>query len=121
MAYLNVQQRRIETTIAYVGPELAGKATNLRQINDDSSRGRATNVQLTGDVLSLDWRPLPSDVRFHDCDVAVKVVAPKGTLSTESLDTVLDGVDGVVVVVDAAPSAREENRRAFELVRDAVL
>lgn len=120
MAYLNVQERRIQTKIAYVGPELAGKATNLRQLHDDSSRGQATNAQLTGDLLSLDWRPLSPSARFQDCDVAVKVVAPKGTISTESLEEVLDGVDGVVVVVDAAPSAQDENRRAFELVRDAV-
>lgn len=120
MAYLNVQQRRIETKIAYVGPELAGKATNLRQLRDDSSRGRSTNAEFTGDVLSLEWMPLSSAARFRDCDVAVKVVSPKGTLSTESLDEILDGADGVVVVVDAAPSASDENRRALDLVRDAV-
>lgn len=120
MALLNVQQRRIETKIAYVGPELAGKTTNLRHLTGDSTRGRATNAQLTGDILSLDWSPLSTDARFSDCEVAVKVVATKGTVSSERLDVVLDGADGVVVVVDAAPSAREENRRALELVREAV-
>lgn len=117
MAYLNVRARRIETKIAYVGPQLAGKATNLRQLGVDSARGRSSEMQMNGDILSLEWRPLQG-TRFQDCDVAVKLVAPKGSISQERLDVVLEDADGIVVVVDAAPSARDENLRALSLVRD---
>ena len=114
MAYLNVRERRLETTIAYVGPSLAGKNTNLLHLKSD---GRATDVMETdGGLLSLAWLPLHAP-RFNDCDVMVKVVAARGELSSERLEKILSDVDGVVVVVDAAPESRDENRRTMELVR----
>ncbi|MBX3222836.1 MAG: hypothetical protein KF795_20145 [Labilithrix sp.] len=119
MAYLNVRERKIETKIAYVGPGLAGKTTSLHRIKSDEARGRAGDVALEGDTLSLEWRPLQMD-RFNDCDLAVKLVASKGAISTDRLDGLLEDADGVVVVVDATPSAQEENRRAVMLVREAL-
>lgn len=124
MAYLNVRERRIETKIAYIGPELAGKTTNLEQLTkSDPSRGRPSgqlNIEQDekSDTMleSIEWRPQME--RFNDCDIAVKLVAPHGALSTDRLDGILDEVDGVVVVVDSAPAAREENRRALSLVRE---
>lgn len=124
MAYLNVRERRIETKIAYIGPELAGKTTNLEQLTkSDPTRGRPSgqlNIEQDekSDTMleSIEWRPRME--RFNDCDIAVKLVAPHGALSTDRLDGILEGVDGVVVVVDSAPSAREENRRALSLVRE---
>ena len=123
MAYLNVRERRIETKIAYVGPELAGKATNLQQLQSDVARGRTTQIleeELdSGSVASFEWAPLEKS-RFRDCDVAVRIVAAHGALSADRLDRVLADVDGVVVVIDAAPSAQDENRRAVSLVREAL-
>lgn len=123
MAYLNVRERRIETKIAYVGPELAGKATNLQQLQSDVARGRTTQLleeELDGgSVASFEWAPLEKS-RFRDCDVAVRIVAAHGALSADRLDRVLADVDGVVVVIDAAPSAQDENRRAVSLVREAL-
>ena len=114
MAYLNVRERRLETTIAYVGPSLAGKNTNLQQLK---SGGRATDVMETdGALLSLAWSPIHMP-RFNDCDVMVKVVQARGDLSSQRLAQILADVDGVVVVVDAAPESRDENRRTMELVR----
>lgn len=119
MAYLNVRDRRMETKIAYIGAKLAGKATNLRHLTSDSARGRSTDLQIDDDTLSLEWRPLRVD-RFDGCDVAVKLVAAKGAASTERLAQLLDNADGIVVVVDSAPSARNENTRVLELVREAL-
>jgi hypothetical protein len=123
MAYLNVRERRIETKIAYVGPALAGKATNLQQLQSNVSRGRATDILETpvdgGALVFLEWMPLQMP-RFNDCDIAVKVVAARGTLSSERLDDLLEDVDGVVVVVDAAVAAQDESRRAIALVREAL-
>lgn len=123
MAYLNVRERRLETKIAYVGPAFAGKATNFARLKDDKTRGRVSNVREMevdgGEVVSLDWTPLLMP-RFNDCDVAVNVVAARGALSTDRLGSLFEDVDGVVFVVDATPSAQPENRRMFELVRDAL-
>ncbi|HVH46641.1 MAG TPA: hypothetical protein VM925_30075 [Labilithrix sp.] len=119
MAYLNVRERRIETKIAYVGPELAGKTTNFAQLQTDIARGRASDVQLRDDILSLEWRPRRM-TRISDCDLAVTLVAPKGALSAERLDTILEDADGVVIVVDAGSSEQDENRRAVRLVREAL-
>lgn len=122
MAYLNVRDRRIETKIAYVGPELAGKATNLHTLTK-GVRGRATNVEETitdgGALFSLDWTPLAMP-RWRDCELAVKVVAARGALSAERMKALLDDVDGVVVVVDADPEAQAQNRRAVQLVKELV-
>lgn len=124
MAYLNVRERRLETKIAYVGPAFSGKATNLDRLRTDVVRGRASDLRTleegeAGELVALDWMPLQMP-RFNDCDVAVKVVAAKGSLSTERLDDLFEDCDGVVVVVDAAPSAQDENRRAVDLVREAL-
>jgi hypothetical protein len=123
MAYLNVRERRIETKIAYVGPELAGKATNLQRLKSDVARGRATDILETptegGALVSLDWTPLQMP-RFNDCDIAVKIIAARGTLSEGALGDLLEDVDGVVVVVDASSAAQDENRRAISLVREVL-
>ena len=119
MAQLDVRERRMETTIAYVGARLAGKATNLHHLKTDSARGRSTDLQISEDTLSLEWSPRRAD-RFDDCDVAVKLVAAKGAPSTARLDEVIGSADGVVVVVDASPSARAERARVLSLVRDAL-
>ena len=119
MAQLDVRERRMETTIAYVGSKLSGKATNLHHLKADSTHGRSTDLLVGDDTLSLEWRPRRLD-RFDDCDVAVKLVAAKGAPSAEQLDEMLGRADGVVVVVDAAPSARDERSRVLALVRDAL-
>jgi|GEM_PF-3281095 len=119
MAQLDVRERRMETTIAYVGASLAGKATNLHHLKSDSAHGRSTDLHVSEDTLSLEWHPRRAD-RFDDCDVAVKLVATKGTPSTARLDEVLGSADGVVVVVDASPSARDERARVLSLVQNAL-
>jgi hypothetical protein len=119
MAYLNVRERRIEAKIAYVGPKRGGKATNfdrLRQVDKDSRIGR---IDATDDVLSVAWQ-LPASQRFRDCDVLLKVVAHHGALSPALVDDVLRDADGVVLVVDAAPSAQDDNRASLDALRGAI-
>ncbi len=119
MAHLDVRERRMETTIAYVGAKLAGKATNLRHLKSDSAHGRSTDLHIGEDRISLEWRPHHLSL-FDACDITVKLVAAKGAPSTEQLDEVLENADGVVVVVDSAPTARDENARILTLVRAAL-
>jgi signal recognition particle receptor subunit beta len=120
MAHLNVQERRVETTIAYVGPARSGKTTNLEQLG---KREGATAIERTAELLSLSYRSREEGAsRFRDCDVMVNVVAPRAafcTLTPEAVEQMLHDVDGVVLVLDADPSARETNKTAAEMVRGA--
>ncbi|NUP06591.1 MAG: hypothetical protein HOW73_11090 [Polyangiaceae bacterium] len=122
MAYLNVRQRRIEAKIAYVGPATAGKGTNLERLRGTVSDPRIGKIESPGDgasnLVSLTWQP-PESGRFRDCDVHVQVVAHHGAFGREAFEA-LDDADGVVVVVDAHPSAQERNRISFDAVRTAL-
>ncbi|HTJ85443.1 MAG TPA: hypothetical protein VL400_27180, partial [Polyangiaceae bacterium] len=122
MAYLNVRERRIEAKIAYVGGELAGKATNLAWLGQSGRDGRIAKVDTSTDppgALTLAWSPAERAV-FRDCDVRVSLVAQHGGASEERYEEALRGVDGVVVVLDAHPSAQERNRASFDTVRDVL-
>lgn len=116
MAYLNVRDRRIEATIAYVGPELAGKSTFERIGDGERSGGTVT---FGDDGIILEWRPTQRD-RFDDCNLRVKLVAPESGLDTERFDDVLAQADGVVVVVEATAESRSETLRALHRVREAI-
>jgi len=121
MAYLNVRERRIEATIAYVGSELAGKGTNVERIARGVGDVRVGKVETettdSADLLSFAWSS--PERRFRDCDVLLKIVAPHGT-AHERVEAALRDADGVVVVVDAHPSAQEKNRSAFDAVRELI-
>lgn len=123
MAFLNVRERRVETTIAYIGPFGAGKATNLEQLGRHvGARGaeaeRVASDEI-GETIAIDWHP-PSELQFRDCGLSVRVVASQGSPTAERFRALLRDADGVVLVLDAHPSAREANRASAELVREAL-
>lgn len=119
MAYLNVRERRVETTIAYVGPIGSGKATNLEQLGHRSRVAReAVRGHEHGEALVLDWTATEQE-HFRDCSVSVKLVGQKGP-SPEHVRKLVREADGIVLVLGAEPAAAPENRRFAELVREAV-
>lgn len=122
MAYLNVRERRIEAKIAYLGPELAGRTTNFERLaapasgSKDARIGKVrTSSDETAARLSLAWQ-LEEATRFRDCDVVVELVAP----CESATDDLLREADGVVVVVDAAPSSQDRNRASLASVQKAL-
>ncbi len=121
MAHLNVQERRVETKIAYVGPAQSGKTTNLEQLEKHEG---STALERTAEHVSLSYRSREDGgARFRDCDVMVNVVAPRTSfcaLTPEAAESMFRDVDGVVLVLDATPAARETNMTAAQLVRGAV-
>jgi signal recognition particle receptor subunit beta len=121
MAHLNVQERRVETKIAYVGPAQSGKTTNLEQLEKHEG---STALERTAEHVSLSYRSREDGAaRFRDCDVMVNVVAPRTSfcsLTPEAAESMFRDVDGVVLVLDATPAARETNKTAAQLVRGAV-
>lgn len=86
MAYLNVRERRLETTIAYVGA-----TTNLACLE-----GAARVLEDDDALLALAWAPADAP-RVDGCDVMVRLVAPR---SDEQLFALLADADGVVVAAD---------------------
>lgn len=123
MAYLNVRERRLETRIAYVGAVGAGKATNLEQLGRRASpspiEAERSVSDDAGEILAVEWGPAKSE-RFRDCQLFARIVAPRGSVSGERARALLKDVDGVVLVVDATASSREENRAHAALVREAL-
>lgn len=124
MAYLNVRERRIEAKIAYVGPGQAGKATNFDHLMQSAQASRIGKLEaITGgadDLPTLSWL-LRDGGRFRDCDVHVKVVAQRGAFSDDRVHALLNDADGVVIVIDAHPSAQARNRASLDAVRDVLV
>jgi hypothetical protein len=123
MAYLNVRERRVETKITYVGTGGVGIATNLEQIALRATpRPRSVARELaddTGEVLSVEWSA-PPEVQYRDCGLTVRVVAGRGAVSVERTRALVRDADGVVLVLDSSPEARERNRTSAALLCDAL-
>lgn len=123
MAYLNVGERRIEATIAYVGPELGGKTTNFDQLMSSTLDADLGRIEVAGSAAgafrTLRWQPAERG-RFRDCGVVVKLLAQSGPFSEERVDDILRDADGVVVVIDAHPSAQAVNRASLDAVQRAL-
>lgn len=121
MAYLNVREKRIEATIAYVGPELAGKATNFAELARDQRAGRASLLKATelpvGKLLKLDYRPYASG-KVEDCEVTLELVAAHGQTPAGVQSELAQSADGVVFVVDSDPAALARTRAALDALRE---
>jgi hypothetical protein len=123
MAHLNLRDRVIETTIAYVGSEERGGAANLAHVRQNEERGRAGAVGATpvagGRVLSLEWRPR-GGAKLNDCELAVKLVSAEGPVDAGAMQSVLVDADGLVLVLEADPDATSRNAKAVATVREAL-
>jgi signal recognition particle receptor subunit beta len=113
MALINVASREIHCKIVYYGTGFGGKTTNLQYIYSHAP------VAAHGDLLTLNTESertlffdfLPLDlgtvhgfrVRFHLYTVPGQVLYERTRVA------VLNGVDGVVFVVDSAPDKLDEN------------
>ena len=113
MALINVASREIHCKIVYYGTGYCGKTTNLQYIHTHAPQ------QARGDLLSIatesertlffDFLPLDLGtvhgyhVRFHLYTVPGQVLYERTRIA------VLNGVDGIVFVVDSTPEKLEEN------------
>jgi signal recognition particle receptor subunit beta len=113
MALINVASREIHCKIVYYGTGFCGKTTNLQWIYGHAPQ------QARGDLLSIatesertlffDFLPLDLGevhgyrVRFHLYTVPGQVLYERTRIA------VLNGVDGIVFVVDSTPEKLEEN------------
>jgi len=113
MALINVASREIHCKIVYYGTGYCGKTTNLQYIHSHApqpARGDLLSIATESErTLFFDFLPLDLGevhgfrVRFHLYTVPGQVLYERTRVA------VLNGVDGVVLVVDSAPEKLEEN------------
>ncbi len=115
-----MRERRIEAKIAYVGPDSSGKKTNFDRIGEMGQDARFGSIEATRsdvlDTLGFPFRPTDAH-SFRDCTVFVEVMSTREAAKGEAIANLLRRADGVVLVVDAHPSAQARNRESFEIVR----
>lgn len=113
MALINVASREIHCKIVYYGTGFCGKTTNLQYIYGrapTTARGDLLTINTESErTLFFDFLPLDLGtvhgfrVRFHLYTVPGQVLYERTRVA------VLNGVDGVVFVVDSSPEKLDEN------------
>ncbi|MCL5734771.1 MAG: ADP-ribosylation factor-like protein [Actinobacteria bacterium] len=113
MALINLAAREINYKIVYYGCGLCGKTTNIQYVHkrvNPAAKGRLVSIATEEErTLYFDFLPLSlGDVkglrtRFHIYTV------PGQSFYNASRKLVLQGVDGVVFVVDSQVSRLDEN------------
>ncbi|MFI5271855.1 MAG: ATP/GTP-binding protein [Ktedonobacterales bacterium] len=113
MALINVASREIHCKIVYYGTGYCGKTTNLPHIFSHappSARGDLLTINTESErTLFFDFLPLDLGsvhgfrVRFHLYTVPGQVLYERTRVA------VLNGVDGVVLVVDSGADKLDEN------------
>ena len=113
MALINVASREIQCKIVYYGTGYCGKTTNLQHIHGHApqpARGDLLSIATESErTLFFDFLPLDLGtvhgfrVRFHLYTVPGQVLYERTRVA------VLNGVDGLVFVVDSSPDKMEEN------------
>lgn len=113
MALINLAAREINYKIVYYGCGLCGKTTNIQYIHrrvNPAARGRLVSIATEEErTLYFDFLPLSLGTvkglrtRFHLYTV------PGQSFYNASRKLVLQGVDGIVFVVDSQISRLDEN------------
>jgi signal recognition particle receptor subunit beta len=118
MALIDVTNRRIDAKIAYYGPALSGKTTNLVNIHQRlpaDSRGEMKSIATEAErTLFFDFVPIEEvrvggwSIRFHLYSV------PGQDVYVRTRRAILGGADGVVFVADRDPARRDANVASLE-------
>ena len=113
MALINVASREIQCKIVYYGIGFGGKTTNLQYIQRHAPANVHGNLLsvATEEERTLFFDFLPLDLgTIHGFHVRFQLyTVPGQVLYERTRIAVLNGVDGVVQVVDSAPEKLEEN------------
>ncbi len=117
MSSINFATKEISVKIVFYGPGLCGKTTTLQSIyNSIKPERRPQMVSLATDVdrtIYFDFLPVNA-YKIGDFIVRLQLYTVPGQVfynSTRKL--VLNGVDGVVFVVDSQHAALDDNRESF--------
>jgi hypothetical protein len=117
MVEFNRQERTIRVKIAYYGPAVGGKTTNLKVLYDRARQGRrgefvSVNSQQDRTIL-CDLLPLKSS-GFMGYDLRFQLAAVPGqAIYAPARRVVLRGSDGVVFVANSATDRWHENQQCL--------
>jgi signal recognition particle receptor subunit beta len=125
MVEFNRQERTIRVKIAYYGPAVGGKTTNLKVLYDRARNGRrgefvSVNSQQDRTIL-CDLLPLKSS-GFMGYDLRFQLAAVPGqAIYAPARRVVLRGSDGVVFVANSATDRWHENQSCFRELQGHLL
>jgi hypothetical protein len=125
MVEFNRQERTIRIKIAYYGPAVGGKTTNLKVLYDRARHGRrgefvSVNSQQDRTIL-CDLLPLRSS-GFMGYDLRFQLAAVPGqAIYAPARRVVLRGSDGVVFVANSATDRWQENLQAYRELQGHLL
>lgn len=121
MPVINLAEGQVTLKLVYVGPEGAGKTTNLETLHrlvDADHRG--ARMQLEGDENRAPFFDLlPIFFQFAGLSVRLKVFSVPGKAAHRmARRAVMRGADGIVFVVDSDPETQSVNQYAFSELQD---
>jgi signal recognition particle receptor subunit beta len=125
MVEFNRQERTIKVKIAYYGPAVGGKTTNLKVLYDRARGGRrgefvSVNSQQDRTIL-CDLLPLRSG-GFRGFDLRFQLAAVPGqAIYAPARRVVLRGSDGVVFVANSATDRWHENLQSLRELQGHLL
>ena len=125
MVEFNRQERTIRVKIAYYGPAVGGKTTNLKVLYDRARQGRrgefvSVNSQQDRTIL-CDLLPLKSS-GFMGYDLRFQLAAVPGqAIYAPARRVVLRGSDGVVFVANSALDRWHENQQCYRELQGHLL
>jgi len=125
MVEFNRQERTIRVKIAYYGPAVGGKTTNLKVLYDRARQGRrgefvSVNSQQDRTIL-CDLLPLKSS-GFMGYDLRFQLAAVPGqAIYAPARRVVLRGSDGIVFVANSATDRWHENQQCYRELQGHLL
>lgn len=124
MALCNHSTMEVEFKIVYCGTPGGGKTTNLQYIHrklDPHFRGDLISLSTPGDrSVFFEYLPVKaSSVRgYRSCFNLYTV--PDRPVESKTRAAVLEGADGIVLVVDSDPEKLNENIHAYQSTRQSL-
>ena len=121
MASIDHEKKEINAKIVYYGPEGAGKAASLRYIYDKISPRMRSELKsvpvIDSSLLSFDFTPFERP-KFADYRLRLTLYTLLGGVrNPASWKMILKGADGLVIVLNAAPSALKMAKQSLGQLR----
>jgi signal recognition particle receptor subunit beta len=118
MSFVDYVKREINFKIAYYGPGLGGKTTNMQHIyarTPPELKGKMISLATaTERTLSFDFRPQSlGTVKGFGCRLHLYTV-PGPVFYDASRQLILEGVDGIIFVADSQAARAEANVESLE-------
>ncbi|MGE0615393.1 MAG: ATP/GTP-binding protein [Bacteriovoracia bacterium] len=125
MSFVNHASKQLILKIAYCGPGLSGKTTNVQYIydhTDSKQHGKLTSLSTENErTLFFDFLPLSVgevmngfETRFHIFSI------PGQTFYESARDFILKGIDGLVFVADSQEERMSANIESYELLEKSL-